>query len=59
MRIFNIIYRTADNTVAEANIAATNKSKATSVVEPNTMSRGVSESRNPALIFIRIYLYTP
>ena len=32
MRIFNIIYRTADNTVAEANIAATNKSKATSVV---------------------------
>lgn len=29
MRIFNIIYRTADNTIAEANIAATNKSKAT------------------------------
>ena len=32
MRIFNIIYRTADNTVAEANIAATSKGKATSVV---------------------------
>lgn len=32
MRIFNIIYRAADNTVAEANIAATCKSKATSVV---------------------------
>lgn len=32
MRIFNIIYRTADNTVAEANISATSKSKATSVV---------------------------
>lgn len=32
MRIFNIIYRTADNTVAEANIAATSKGKATAVV---------------------------
>ena len=32
MRIFNIIYRTADNNVAEANIAATSKGKATAVV---------------------------
>ena len=32
MRIFNIIYRTANNTVAEANIAATSKCKATAVV---------------------------
>ena len=32
MRIFNIIYRTADNTVAEANSAATSKGKATAVV---------------------------
>ena len=32
MRIFNIIYRTADSTVAEANIAATSKGKATAVV---------------------------
>ena len=32
MRIFNIIYRTDDNTVAEANIAATSKGKATAVV---------------------------
>ena len=32
MRIFNIIYRTADSTVSEANIAATSKGKATAVV---------------------------
>lgn len=32
MRIFNIIYRTALNAVAEANIAAPSKSKATSLV---------------------------